>query len=97
MWRQCLQRSEVPGGRGVRQPRQLSRTLAKRMMPPECVDGVASAMLLVCAPAALAPLLKWPDMRRKKEATAPHMTLSEESQEWACLIKAVLFMCLTPA
>lgn len=57
LWRQCLQRSEVPGGRGVRHAMQLSRTLAKRMMPPECVDGVASAMLRVCAPAVIAALV----------------------------------------
>lgn len=49
--RQCSHRSETPAGSGVRQERQLSRTLANRMMPPECVLGVASAMLRVCAPA----------------------------------------------
>ena len=29
-----------------------------------------------------------PDLRCKKEAMAPHMTLSEESEDWACLIIA---------
>jgi hypothetical protein len=33
------------------QARQVGLTFAKRMMPPEAVEGVATVMLRVCAPA----------------------------------------------
>ena len=35
----------------INEEEERGETLAKRMMPPEWVEGVAKAMLLVCAPA----------------------------------------------